>query len=131
MKIKAIALGIVAILLISGGLFAAEAVKPENPGKGANEIPYNGFHYTLNILGKKDDWKGGGGYDNPDRNTIFVPQDTTNFHYHLTLPDGSESDPYSDIAIGFTQGQEDDMAVLDGNAFDDGWCNIELPKGKF
>jgi hypothetical protein len=52
MKIQSIALGIVAILIIAGGLVAVQAGN-DNNGNGAP----SGKHYTLNILGK--DWDKG------------------------------------------------------------------------
>lgn len=122
MKNKILAIAIVTLFIFSSGLLAVNA---ERGGNGANEIDLNGFHYTLNIIGKKSDWKGGGGYDNPDRSTIFVPQDTSTFSY--TLPDGTICD---NIAIYFTKGTE--FAVLDGNAFDeDGSCAIQLDERKY
>jgi len=128
LKNKILAFGIVAILLVSGGLLTVNAQKGGNDTGGANEIDMNGFHYTLNILGKKDNWNGGGGYNNPDRSTIFVPQDTDGFQY--TAPDGDIIT--GSIAIYFAEGPE--FAVIDGSAFDnevagipDGTCRIELP----
>jgi hypothetical protein len=116
---------LIVILLTITGITIVNADKPEGKGNGANKIDLHGFHYTLNILGKKSDWSGGGDYNNPDRSTIFVPQDTSDFSY--TLPNG---ETYNDIAIYFAKGKE--FAILDGNAFDgDGSCSIELPDKKF
>ena len=50
MKYKAIALGIVAILIFAGGLIAVQGGN-DNNGNGAP----SGHHYTLNLLGK--DWE--------------------------------------------------------------------------
>ena len=122
MKTKLFAIAIVISLTITG-----ITVVNANKGNGANEIDLHGFHYTLNILGKKTDWKGGGDYNNPDRSTIFVPQNTSGFNYTIDTPDGPMT--YDDIAIEFRKGEE--FAVLDGNAYDDGWCAIELPDQKF
>ena len=44
---------------------------------------FNGPHYNLNIIGKKLTWSGGGSYNNPDRHTIFVPEDTTGWTIDL------------------------------------------------
>jgi len=110
--------------MVVSGIAIVSADKPaEKEKQGANQIDLNGFHYTLNILGKKSDWKGGGSYDNPDRSTIFVPQDTSGFSY--TLPNG---ETYDDIAIYFSKGSE--FAVLDGYGFD-GECSIQLPDRQF
>ena len=83
-------------------------------------IDFNGPHYNLNIIGKKADWSGGGSYDNPNRHTMFVPEDTTGY----TTPNGEDG-----ITIWMTQGS--DWAVLDGNAFDDGECAFQLAPGKY
>lgn len=124
MKEKLFAI-LIAFLLTITGIAIVNADKPAEK-IGANKIDPNGFHYTLNILGKKADWKGGGGYNNPDRSTIFVPQNTDDFSYvapNEDVIDGS-------IAIYFSKGT--DFAVIDGNAFDgDGSCSIELPDKKF
>jgi hypothetical protein len=82
-------------------------------------IDFNGPHYNLNLIGKKADWSGGGSYDNPDRHTIFVPEDTTSYF----TPNGEPG-----ITIWMTQG--DEFAVLDGNAFD-GEAAFQLGPGKY
>ena len=98
-------------------------------GNGGNGIDLTGYHYNLNLIGKKADWNGGGGYNNPDRHTMFVPVDTTG----LTFPvGGTEEDPFATldgIKISMTQGAE--FAVLDGNAFDDGECAFQLDQGTY
>ena len=113
--------------------------------KNPNDKPPPGAHYNLNIIGKKSDWSGGGSYDNPNRHTMFVPEDTDEFE--LTpdnpcyTPMGTPSDAppganYSDprpaypgITIWMTKG--DDYAVLDGNAFDDCKCEFQLATGTY
>ena len=80
---------------------------------------FNGPHYNLNIIGKKSDWSGGGSYNNPDRHTIFVPENTEGY----TTPNGEPG-----ITIWMTQG--DEFAVLDGNAFD-GEAAFQLGPGKY
>ena len=103
--------------------------KNNGNGNGGNGIDLTGYHYNLNLIGKKADWNGGGGYDNPDRHTMFVPVDTTG----LTFPvGGTEGDPFETldgIKISMTQGTE--FAVLDGNAFDDGECAFQLDQGTY
>lgn len=81
---------------------------------------FNGPHYNLNLIGKKADWSGGGSYDNPDRHTMFVPEDTTGFH----TPNGQDG-----VTIWMSQGSE--FAVFDGNAFDDGECSFQLAPGHY
>jgi len=63
LKIQSIALGIVAILIIAGGLVAVQA------DKGGNGAP-SGYHYTLNILGKN--WERGENVMDNNGNRIFV-----------------------------------------------------------
>ena len=91
---------------------------------------FNGPHYNLNIIGKKSDWSGGGSYNNPDRHTMFVPEDTTG--WFIPTPGDDETTDVDDlpgIKIEMTQG--DEFAVLDGDAFDDGKCAFQLAPGKY
>ena len=118
-----VALSMVMVLGI-GAVIVVEADKPEEKGSG-NGIDLTGEHYNLNIIGKKSDWNGGGTYDNPDRHTMFVPEDTSTFSY-VTPDDVTHT---GSIGIEFTRG--DDFAVKDGNAFDDGWCQFEVGKGTY
>ena len=80
---------------------------------------FRGPHYNLNLIGKKANWSGGGSYNNPDRHTIFVPENTEGY----TTPNGEPG-----ITIWMTQG--DEFAVLDGNAFD-GEAAFQLGPGKY
>jgi hypothetical protein len=132
MKMKAIALGIVAVMIIAGGLAAVDAGNGNGKGGGANEIPLNGPHYNLNIIGKKDGWNGNPS-NNLERHTIFVPEDTSNFQITLPMFEGA-TDPadfytLDGIAIWMTQG--DEFEVQDCNAFDDGECKFQLGPGKY
>ena len=95
--------------------------------------PPSGAHFNLNIIGKKSDWSGGGNYNNEDRHTMFVPEDTTEFldpdtGFPCLTPNGEPG-----VTIEITQcGEEcDDFAVLDGNAFDDCTCKLRLAPGKY
>lgn len=102
-------------------------------------IDLNGTHYNLNLVGKKADWNGGGSYDNPDRHTMFVPQDTTGWEILLKQPNqvlnhgavvGDNVTSLPGLAIWMTQGTE--FAVIDGTAFDeDADCNFQLGSGKY
>jgi len=98
--------------------------KPDNDGLQPG-LDFNGPHYNLNLIGKKADWSGGGSYNNPDRHTIFVPEDTTGWTIDL---EGDYPD-LDGIRIWMTQG--DEFAVLDGNAFDDGEAAFQLGPGKY
>ena len=112
--------------------------------------PPSGAHYNLNIIGKKSDWNAQGSFDNPDRHTMFVPENTDEFTLessHCYTPSGTPSwapeganyhDPrneYPGITIWMTQYPngtgENEFAVLDGNAFDDCKCEFQLPSGKY
>jgi len=112
--------------------------------------PPSGAHYNLNIIGKKSDWSGGGSYDNPDRHTMFVPENTDEFMLdgsHCYTPSGTPCwvpeganyhNPrilYPGITIWMTQypkgTDEDEFAVLDGNAFDDCKCEFQLKSGTY
>ena len=95
-------------------------------------IDFNGAHYNLNLIGKKADWNGGGSYDNWDRHTMFVPEYTDGW----TTPNGEDG-----ITIWMTQWNidnlaednygEDDFAVVDGNACDDGVARLQLASGLY
>ena len=98
--------------------------------------PPSGAHYNLNIIGKKSDWSGGGSYDNPNRHTMFVPENTDEFKLNGTPCSTPDDDPRLDepgVTIWMTQcGEEcDDFAVLDGNAFDDCKCEFRLAPGRY
>jgi len=105
--------------------------KPDNDGLQPG-LDFNGPHYNLNLIGKKADWSGGGSYDNWDRHTIFVPEDTDGW----TTPNGEDG-----ITIWMTQWNidnpaeenygEDDFAVVDGNACDDGEARLQLKSGHY
>jgi len=135
MKAKLLAFVIVAALLLAGGLLSVNAEKG-GKGRGANEIDLNGPHYNLNIIGKKADWNGNPG-NNPDRHTMFVPEDTTG--WEIVLPAVDNPGPIGEfpddwyvkdgIAIWMSQGPE--FAMLDCNAFDDGECSFQLGPGKY
>jgi hypothetical protein len=87
--------------------------------------------YVLNILGKKSDWNGQGDYNNPDRHTIFVPQNTTEWYEETGLTPGTYGNLSADgsILLWMTSGSE--FAVLDGNAFDDGNASLQIENGKY
>ncbi len=96
-----------------------------NNGNGngnGNGIDLTGYHYNLNLIGKKANWSGGGNYEG-NRHTMFVPQ----FTGDSTFDVGSYS--FDGIKISMTQGAE--FAVLDGNAFDDGECAFQLGLGTY
>jgi len=126
MKYKAIAL-LAACIMIATGLAAINAQPPAEKGNG---IDLTGYHYNLNIIGKKANWNGNAGIkDNTSRHTMFVPQFTTETYY---LPDGTG--PYRGVQIWMSQPPEEEnegFVVRDGNAFDDNQCKLELAPGHY
>ena len=111
---KLITLTLATVLLLS--LAAPVAAAPKG-------IDVNGFHYTLNILGKKADWSGNGDYDHGS--TIFVPANSS----ELSFLGPDDETVIEGIKINIGLGPE--YAVTDGNAFDDGACSVELPKDRY
>jgi len=83
---------------------------------------FRGPHYNLNLIGKKADWSGGGSYDNPNRHTIFVPEDTSDYIAE-----------FGGTGITIWMSRGDEFAVLDGNAcgLDDGVARFQLGPGKY
>ena len=120
-------------LIVSGCSLLVPSVEKDETSmltKAKPIKPPSGAHYELNIIGKKADWTGGGSYDNPDRHTMFVPEDTSN--WSIETPDDDNTTNVSTldgIKINMTQGSE--FAVLDGNAFDDGECSFQLAPGMY
>jgi hypothetical protein len=89
-------------------------------------IDVNGEHFNLNLVGKAKTMPGD--YDNPDRHTMFVPTDTSNFTIDLNTPNNLDEETLAGIKINMTQGSE--FAVLDGNATD-GIGSFQLCPGKY
>jgi hypothetical protein len=120
-------------LIVSGCIPVVPTLgeKGNGNGNGNNGLkPPSGAHYNLNIIGKKSDWSGGGSYNNPDRHTMFVPEDTTGIVIPTPGDDGTTNvGDLPGIKIEMTQGTE--FAVLDGNAFDDDKCAFQLAPGKY
>ena len=103
--------------------------KPDNDGLQPGR-DFNGPHFNLNLIGKKAEWSGGGSYDNPDRHTIFVPEDTTGWTIETPGDEDTTNVPDLDgIRIWMTQGPE--FAVIDGNACNDGEAAFELGPGTY
>jgi len=103
------------------------------------EFDLNGPHYNLNLLGKADGWNDKE-VSNPDRHTMFVPMDTTNWEIELKKPNkvvnhgskvGDNVTSLPGFAIYMTQSSSDDFAVIDGSAFDGDPCELELADGKY
>ena len=105
------------------------------------EFDLNGPHYNLNLLGKRDGWNDKE-VSNPDRHTMFVPMDTTNWQINLKSgPAGNKVVNHGNVtanvtslpgfAIYMTQSSSDDFAVIDGSAFDGDPCELELADGEY
>ena len=126
-KLIYLIVAIVILGLIASGCFPVVPTLDEkgNNGNGngnGNGIDLTGYHYNLNLIGKKANWSGGGNYEG-NRHTMFVPQ----FTGDSTFDVGSYS--FDGIKISMTQGAE--FVVLDGNAFDDGECAFQLGLGTY
>ncbi len=123
---KVIAILITTVLVT--GLIATPVLAAPKPK------PPSGPHYNLNIIGKKADFNPKDGFNNPDRHTIFVPEDTTGFKYLNPAYDEGIDPPEEEyiegsVKIEISQNKSlDDIAITDGTAFDgDGTCAIEVP----
>jgi hypothetical protein len=79
---------------------------PNNGPKPGTD--FSGPHYNLNIIGKKNIGNGGG-FDNSDRHTMFVPLEGENTRIWMTLGDN--------------------FMVIDGNGLDDNMCILQMPSG--
>jgi len=125
-------------LLVSGCIPVVPTLGEKGNGNGNNGLKpgtdFNGPHYNLNLIGKKAEWPGGGNnnndnFNNPDRHTIFVPEDTEGFSIYVGKDEEGEDIYVPGIKIWMSQG--DEFAVLDGNAFDDGEASFQLARGEY
>jgi hypothetical protein len=137
MKIKAIALAIIAILVISGILIAVDAGRRNNGPKPGTD--FNGPHYNLNLIGKKKEMPGD--YNNPDRHTMFVPLNSSDMQFPLNTP--NEVDPAGNlngpqknvtymegIRINISQSDDDEFYMIYGDATD-GFGELKIADGKY
>ena len=69
-----------------------------------------------------------GDKDNPDRHTMFVPLDTTDYFIDLETPNNLGEETLDGFKIEITQGPE--FAMIDGDATD-GYGAFELGPGKY
>jgi hypothetical protein len=83
--------------------------------------------FVLNLLGKKDEWSGGGSYTNPNRHTMIIPETTTGIGGSGSLGDGTPTQV--NLTMWITQGAE--FAVIDGNGYDDAEVALQLGPGKY
>ena len=142
-KLMYLIVAIVILGLITSGCFLSVVPPTEKDEitsltKAKPGTDFNGPHYNLNIIGKKSDWSGGGSYDNPNRHTMFVPEDIDDYYATTGIQCFVPSDPPNTepgITISITQCPKEDndcdFAVVDGNAFGDCYCEFRLAKGEY
>jgi hypothetical protein len=126
---KAIALAIVVIMIIAGGLIAVEAGNGNGGPKPGRD--FNGPHFNLNLIGKSKEMPGE--KDNPDRHTMFVPLDTSGMTFDINQDNNLPGNPATmdGIKITMTQSSEEDgWAMIDGDATD-GYGAFELAAGRY
>lgn len=130
---KILGILLVAVLLAT---ILPSAVFAKSP---KTEFNLNGPHFNLNLLGKPDGWNDKE-VSNPERHTMFVPVDTTEWEIELKTPNkvvnhgskvGDNVTALPGFAIYMTQSGSDDFAVVDGTAFDGDPCELELADGKY
>jgi len=158
-KLIYLIVAIVILGLVASGCFLSVVPPTEKDeitsltkAKPADKPP-SGAHFNLNIIGKKSDWSAQGSFSNPDRHTMFVPEDIEDYNINhpdntCYTPSGTPSwappgadydDPreeeFPGITIWMTQCPPEsvdcDFAVLDGNAFDDCKLEFQLAPGKY
>lgn len=115
---RVLALSLVLVLLLTIVATPAFAKKPG--------MDFNGPHYNLNLIGKDKEMPGD--YDNPDRHTMFVPLDTSDYNIELNTPNNLEQETLPGIKIEMTQGEE--FAMIDGNGTD-GYGAFQIGPGKY
>jgi hypothetical protein len=120
MSKKPLILTLCLTLLLSVALISPVTAEAANMNKILGR-----HYYLLNILGKKDGFGSHQTFDNPDRHTIFVPEDTTGYHADVTMGNLSLTDS---IILRMTSGPE--FAVIDGNGMD-GEAALQLESGKY
>ena len=61
MKMKILAIAVIFLMFLTSGIIAVNAGNGNGNGNGnghGNGIDLTGYHFNLNILGKKSDWNG-------------------------------------------------------------------------
>lgn len=122
---KAFVIALVLLVAVGMTVTAASAIKPGTD--------FNGPHYNLNLIAKKWDYGSHEDqFDNPDRGTIFVPLEITDDYQYSIVTKQGDILNFDGVQFLFTQNTEaEDFSVIDGNAIDDGTCELELPDGKY
>ena len=125
-KLIAIVLTVVMLASVFGIMTTALAQSNGNhpPGKLA---------YNLNIIGRPNDYKGGGA-DNGDRHTIFIPLKTDWYTDPCTTTGGQNNPgatanpvtlPTKGVTLNIVAG--DSFSVLDGDATQDKSATLQVP----
>jgi hypothetical protein len=115
---KLITISLAVVMVLTLGVTPVFAAKPGTD--------FNGAHYNLNLIGKSKEMPGD--YDNPNRHTMFVPLDTSDFNIDLNTPNNLDQETLPGIKVEMTQGEE--FAMIDGNATD-GYGAFQLGRGKY
>lgn len=127
MKKLTVPIASIALLVLT---ITASAYLIPTTAQGSNPNKIHGAPvYVLNILGKKSDWKSQGDFDNPDRHTIFIPENTSEWFLESGMSSGSYGNLTADgtVLIWMTSGPE--FAVLDGNSLNDGNASLQVESG--
>lgn len=120
MKSKLLVLTLCLTLVLSVALIGPVTADAANMNKILGR-----HYYLLNLLGKKDGFGSHQAFDNPDRHTIFVPENTTGYNDGTSFGNLSLTDS---ITIQMMSGPE--FAVIDGNGMD-GNAVLQLESGKY
>lgn len=120
-------LSLVTVLLTLTVSMSIFAIPADSKGNNNPNKIHGSPAYVLNILGKKSDWKAQGDFNNPDRHTIFVPENTSGWGQTPGTYGNLTAD--NTILLWMTSGSE--FAVFDGNAFDDGNASLQVENGKW
>lgn len=124
---KVLAVVLAVVLLVSLGSTVVLAGNGNGNGGPKPGTDFNGPHFNLNLIGKDKEMPGA--KDNPDRHTMFIPLDTTDFDIPLQTPNNLGKTVLEEsIKINITQGAE--WAMIDGNATD-GEGSFQMAPGKY
>jgi len=114
-KVIAIVLAVTLVLTLGIGSGMALADKPEKAINQGNGFP-SGKHYELGLIGRPNVYTGGG-TNNSNRHTIFIPLDTSGY------VDGK-------VKL-YMQQSADGFLVVDGDATVDGEATFQIGPGYY
>ena len=113
-KLHYLATLLLVVLALSTSASMVISVNAQSGNNNPNKI-LGSPEFVLNILGKKDGWNPEGDFSNPDRHTIFVPENGDSTIWISQAPRKS-GEPF---------------AVLDGNGCDEDGAKLQLGDGYF